>query len=83
MSNLKCAVAAAAAAALILPNIAIADPLAPGKPAGVKQAQMESVPAMVWVAVAGIAAAGIAAASASGNSPSTFTTVPASTGTSA
>lgn len=82
MSNLKCVVAVAAAVALVLPNIAIAAPLAPGKPAGVKQAQTESIPPLVWVAVAGIAAAGIAAASSSGNSPSTFTTAAASTGTS-
>lgn len=82
MSNLKCAVAVAAAVALVLPNIAIAAPLTSGKPAGVKQAQLESVPSLVWVAVAGIAAAGIAAAASSGNSPSTFTTAAASTGTS-
>lgn len=83
MSNLKRAVAVAAVIGLISSSIAVADPLAAGKPAGVKQAQMESMPAMVWIALAGIAAAGIAGAAASGSSPSTFTTAAASTGTSA
>ena len=83
MSNLKCAVAFAAAVALVVPGIAMADPLAAGKPAGVKQAQMESWPPMVWIALAGVAAAGIAGAAATGNSPSTFNTVAASTGTAA
>jgi len=81
MSNLKRVVAVAALIALAVPGIATADPLAAGKPAGVKQAQMESWPPVVWIAVAGIAAAGIAAAASSGNSPSTFTTVAPSTGT--
>lgn len=81
MSNLKRTVAVAAAVALVLPGIAIAEPLAAGKPAGVKHAQMESVPTMVWVALAGVAAAGIAAAAVSGSSPSSFTTAAASTGT--
>jgi len=81
MPNLKYAVAVAAAVALVLPNIATADPLAAGKPAGVKQAQIESVPTLAWVALAGLAAAGIAAAASSGDSPSTFTTVaPTTTG---
>jgi hypothetical protein len=81
MSNLKRIVAIAAGIGLVSSGIAMADPLAVGKPAGVKQAQMESVPTMAWIALAGIAAAGIAAAASTGNSPSTFTTVPASTGT--
>ena len=79
MSNWKCAAAAAAAIALVLPNIAMADPLAAGKPAGVRQAQVESVPSIVWIALAGVAAAGIAAGAATGNSQSTFTTVAPST----
>lgn len=81
--NLKRVVAVAAVIALISPGIATANPLAAGKPAGVKQAQIEFVPAMVWVALAGVAAAAIAAAAATGDSPSTFNTVPASTGTTA
>jgi hypothetical protein len=79
MSNLKRAMAIAAGMAMISSGVALADPLAAGKPAGVKQAQVESVPVMAWIALAGIAAAGIAAAASSGNSQSTFTTVPAST----
>ena len=79
MSNWKCAAAAAAAIALVLPNIATADPLAAGKPAGVRQAQMESVPTLAWMALAAVAAAGIAGAAATGNSQSTFTTVAPST----
>ena len=79
MSNLKYAVAVVAAVALVLPNIATADPLAAGKPAGVKKAQEESISPLVWVAVAGVAAAGIAAAAATGNSGSTFATVAPST----
>jgi hypothetical protein len=83
MSNLKRVVAVAAVIGLVSSSIAVADPLAAGKPAGVKQAQMESMPTMVWIALAGVAAAGIAGAAASGSSPSTFTTAAASTGTSA
>ena len=80
MSNRK-SVALVAAMALVVPGVAMAGPLAAGKPAGIKQAQLESVPPMVWIALAGIAAAGIAAGAATGNSPSTFTTAAASTGT--
>lgn len=78
MSNRK-SVALVAAMALVVPGVAMAGPLAAGKPAGIKQAQLESVPPMVWIALAGIAAAGIAAGAATGNSPSTFTTVAPST----
>ena len=81
MSNLKRVVAVVAMFGLVSSGIAVADPLGSGKPAGVKQAQMESFPPMVWVAVVGVAAAGIAAAASSGNSPSTFNTVaPTTTG---
>ncbi|HEY2008481.1 MAG TPA: hypothetical protein VGH23_05805 [Rhizomicrobium sp.] len=83
MSKIKCVISVATVIGLISSSIAVADPLAAGKPAGVKQAQIESWPPMVWVALAGVAAAGIAAAASSGNSPSTFTTVPATTGTTA
>lgn len=83
MSNLKCVVALAVAAGLVLPNVAAADPLAAGKPAGVKQAQEESVSPLVWIAAASVVAAGIAAAASSGSSPSSFTTSPATTGTAA
>jgi hypothetical protein len=80
MSNFRRAVAVAAAIGLVSSSIAMADPLAAGKPAGVKQAQtMDSIPPLVWIAVAGILAAGIAAATSSGNSQSTFTTVAPST----
>ena len=81
MSNLRLVIAVAAVVALLAPSIATADPLAAGKPAGIKQAQMESWPPIVWVALAGVVAAGIAGAAVTGNSPSTFTTAPASTGT--
>jgi hypothetical protein len=81
MSNLRRVIAVAAVVALVAPSIATADPLAAGKPAGVKQAQMEAWPPLVWIALAGIVAAGIAGAAATGNSPSTFTTAPATTGT--
>jgi hypothetical protein len=81
MSNVRRVIAVAAVVALLAPGIATADPLAAGKPAGVKQAQMESWPPIVWVALAGVVAAGIAGAAATGNSASTFTTAPASTGT--
>jgi hypothetical protein len=81
MSNMKRVIAVATVIGLAWSSIAVADPLAAGKPAGVKQAQMESFPPMVWIAVVGVAAAGIAAAASSGNSPSTFNTVaPATTG---
>jgi hypothetical protein len=79
MSNLKHVVALVSVMALATSGLAVADPLTAGKPAGVKQAQMESVPPLVWIAVAGILAAGIAAATATGNSQSTFTTVSATT----
>jgi len=81
MSNFRRAVAVAAAISLVSSSLAMADPLAAGKPAGVKQAQgLDSISPLVWIAVAGILAAGIAAATASGSSPSSFTTAP-STGT--
>ncbi len=81
MSNMKRVIAVATVIGLVSSTIAVADPLAAGKPAGVKQAQMESFPPLVWVAIVGVAAAGIAAAASSGNSPSTFNTVaPVTTG---
>lgn len=79
MSNLKRAAAIAAGMAMISSGVALAEPLSAGKPAGVKKAQMELVPVMAWIALAGIAGAGIAAAASSGSGQSTFTTVPAST----
>jgi hypothetical protein len=79
MSNMKRVIAVATVIGLVSSTIAVADPLAAGKPAGVKQAQMESFPPLVWVAIVGVAAAGIAAAASSGNSPSTFNTVAPST----
>lgn len=82
MSNLKRGVAIISVMGLVSSGMAVADPLSAGKPAGVKQAQMESDTTLVWIALAGVAAAGIAAAAASGSSASTFTTVAASTGTS-
>ena len=81
MSNLKRVVAVVAVFGLVSSGIAVADPLSSGKPAGVKQAQVEGWPPMVWVGLAGVAAAGIAAAAVSGSSPSSFTTVAPSTGT--
>lgn len=79
MSNMKRVIAVATVIGLVSSTIAVADPLAAGKPAGVKQAQMESFPPLIWVAIVGVAAAGIAAAASSGNSPSTFNTVAPST----
>jgi hypothetical protein len=79
MSNMKRVIAVATVIGLVSSTIAVADPLAAGKPAGVKQAQMESLPPLLWVAVVGVAAAGIAVAATSGNSPSTFATVAPST----
>jgi hypothetical protein len=78
MPNMKRVIAVATVIGLVSSSIAMADPLAAGKPAGVKQAQAESVSPLVWIAAAGLAAAGIAAAS-SGNSPTTFNTVAPST----
>jgi hypothetical protein len=81
MFKLKRTIAVATIIGLVSSTIAVADPLAAGKPAGVKQAQMESIPPLVWVALAGMAAAGIAAAASSGNGTSTFNTVaPTTTG---
>jgi hypothetical protein len=74
MSILKSVTAIVIVIGLGASGVARADPLTSGKPAGVKQAQVDSVPALVWIGLAGIAAAGIAAAVASGSSPSTFTT---------
>jgi hypothetical protein len=79
MSNMKRVIAVATVIGLVSSSIAMADPLAAGKPAGVKQAQMESFPPLLWVALAGVAAAGIAVAASSGNSASTFATVAPST----
>ena len=81
MSNLKRVIAVVAVMGLVSSSMAVADPLSAGKPAGVKQAQMDGFPPMVWVALAGVAAAGIAAAASSGSSPSAFTTVAPATGT--
>jgi hypothetical protein len=81
MSILKSVTALVAVISLVASGVATADPLSAGKPAGVKHAQMDSVPVMVWIGLAGITVAGIAAAAVSGSSPSTFTTVAASTGT--
>ncbi len=79
MSNSKRIAAIVTAVGLISSGVAMADPLAAGKPAGVKQAQMESFPPLLWVALAGVAAAGIAAAASSGSSQSSFATVAPST----
>jgi hypothetical protein len=79
MFNMKRVIAVATVIGLVSSSIAVADPLAAGKPAGVKQAQIESWPPMVWIALAGVAAAGIAAAAATGDSGSTFNTVAPST----
>ena len=81
MSNLRGVIAVAAVVGLVSSNIAVADPLAVGKPAGVKQAQGMSDATLAWIGLAGVAAAGIAAAAVSGSSPSSFTTVPVATGT--
>lgn len=81
MSNLRGVIAVAAVIGLVSSNFAVADPLAAGKPAGVRQAQSDSGPILAWIGLAGVAAAGIAAAAVSGSSPSSFTTVPVSTGT--
>jgi len=81
MSNLKRVVAVVAMFGLVSSGIAVADPLGSGKPAGVKQAQMGGWPSLVWVGLAGVAAAGIAAAASSGSSPSSFTSVAPTTGT--
>ena len=81
MSNFKHVVALVSAMGLATSSLAMADPLTVGKPAGVKQAQLESVPPMVWIALAGIVGAGIAAGAATGNSQSTFNTVAVTTTT--
>ena len=79
MSNLKRVIAVVAVTGLVSSSMAVADPLSAGKPAGVRQAQMDGGPTLVWIALAGVAAAGIAAAASSGSSQSTFTTVAPST----
>lgn len=79
MSNLRSVVAIAAVIGLVSSGIATADPLAAGKPAGVRQAQSDSGPMLAWIGLAAVAAAGIAAAAVSGSSASSFTTVAAST----
>jgi hypothetical protein len=74
---------AAAAAGLILAPAAWAEPLSPGKPAGVHQAQdWDSGTTMIIIGV-GVAAAAIAIAASSGNSggPTTMTTSPATSST--
>ncbi len=81
MLNLRTAIAVVAALGMGWSGVSTAAPLAQGKPAGVKQAQIESVPPLVWIGLAGMVAAGAAAAASSGNSASTFNTVAASTGT--
>jgi hypothetical protein len=67
----------AAAAGLILSPAASADPLWPGKPAGVHQARMDGGTTMIIIGV-GVAAAAIAIAVSSNNSggPTTVTTSP-------
>jgi hypothetical protein len=69
---------AAVAAGLILAPAAWADPLSPGRPAGVHQAQRwDNGTTMIIIGVA-VAAAAIAVAASSGNSggPTTMTTSP-------
>lgn len=74
---------AAAAAGLVLSPAAWADPLAPGKPAGVHKAQdWDNGTVMIIIGV-GAAAAAIALAASSSNSggPTSVATSPVSTST--
>ena len=55
MRNLKQFVTAATLAALALSNVAMAETLAPGKPASVKQAQMLDNTALLGIGLAAVA----------------------------
>jgi hypothetical protein len=74
MRNLCIAVTAAG---LMFAQSAWAEPLSPGKPAGVHKAQMDNETVMIVIGVAVVAAAiAVAASSGGGNGPSTMTTAP-------
>ncbi len=74
---------ATVAASLILSPAAWAGPLSPGKPAGVHQAQILNSTVMIVVGVAVVAAAIAVAASSSNGGPTSVTTSPVSTSTTA
>jgi hypothetical protein len=74
---------AAVSAGLIFAPVAWADPLSPGKPAGVHQAQMWGNGTTMIIIGVGVAAAAIAiaASSGSGGGPTAITTSPTTSAT--
>ena len=66
MRSLKHIITAAMVAALTLSNVAMADTLAPGKPASVKQAQMMDNTVLLGIGLAAVAI-GVTIAVTSGN----------------
>jgi hypothetical protein len=79
---MKRVIAVATVIGLVSSSVAVADPLAAGKPAGIKQAQIETWPPMVWVALGGLVAVGIWTAVALPNNSSltSTTAAPSTTG---
>ena len=69
MSNSKRIAAIVTAVGLISSGVAMADPLAAGKPAGVKQADLGSPTTLVLLGFAVVAAIAVGVASGSNGSP--------------